>query len=193
MWPGAVRCNGCGSYHGWRRFINFSTTVPTLLTALIGIAVTAILPLMTYYRERNSHTVIKVSRCNENQIFVKVWNTGRRPSALIAYRLKFDRMPHAENKETTLELANDAESIIEPKEKAVTIPLSVPRIRDLLKEQYTIEEVNDYLGDRKKWAEIPVTVEIDVRESNDDPGQTQPVRDPIVAQQIATFLPRIMS
>lgn len=194
MWPDAVRCNACGSYRGLRRFFNFSTTVPTLLSALVAITITAIVPLMTYYRERNSHTVIRVVRSDDNQIFLKVWNTGRKPSALIGYRLKFEKMPKAGKREATLEPTDEkTESVIEPKAKATTIALSVPLSTELLKDQYTPEEVKAYLADRKAWIEIPVTVEVDVRESDDDAGQTRPVRDPIVAQQIAKFLQRIMS
>jgi len=195
MWQGAVRCNACGTYRKWRRIVNFSTAVPTLLLAVLGAVWTAVIPLLAYYNERNSHTSIKVTGSDENQIYVKVWNTGRKPSALIRYRLKFDRMTGSAEKEATLEPNDEqqrTQSVIEPKEKPVTLALSVPRLKDLLKTQYTPEEVAAHLANRGSWSTIPVTLEIEVRESDDDPGTSQPIRDPIVAEQIARFLPRLM-
>ncbi len=193
MWPGAVRCNACGSYRKWRRYVNFSTAVPTLLLGILGAIVTAVLPLWTIFKERNSNTVIKVTGSDDAQIYVKAWNTGRQPSALIRYRLKFDQLRSAEGKEATLELSDEQQrthSVIEPKEKPVTLNLSVPRLRDLLLSQYSTDEIRAHLQERP-WKDIPVTLEIDVQESHDRAGTVETRRDPLRADQIAKFLPRL--
>src|ERR1700682_1012448 len=140
MPPGARRCNGCATYTNWlRRSWGYVGSGRVLLLALITVITTAILPLRTYFSERDSHTVIKVTGSDASHVYVKVWNTGRKPSALVGYRLMFDGLRGSERE---LELDEDEQrrkSVIEPQKEPVTIGLSPPKKQDVPEAKMNIQ------------------------------------------------------
>jgi hypothetical protein len=87
--PGAERCNGCNTYQtGLLKRIPFSQNVLALIVALVAVISPAVTALL-YLFDRPSNTTIKVSGADDKGIYVKVWNTGKQPSTLLGYHLRF--------------------------------------------------------------------------------------------------------
>jgi predicted nucleic acid-binding Zn ribbon protein len=84
----AKRCNGCGTYRDRRRFFPFSQTVLALLIALLSVLST-LLPVAINFLRRDSSTSYKLTASDEKNLYIKVWNQGRKPSILLNYRLRF--------------------------------------------------------------------------------------------------------
>jgi len=126
---------------------------------------------LPYVLHRNSHIEFEATGSDENHVYVKVSNTGLKPAMLLAYRLVFDDLP---KKEITLGLSHadtSAEnSIIAPGATKISITTLLPaeiEAEALQGKQYTDSELAALL--RKKYRAVSITLEIDVRES-DDPG-----------------------
>ena len=69
----------------------------------------------SYLSDRDSYTRFKVTSANDDHVILKAWNTGRRPSTLVAYRVICDEWPA---KEVTLDLSDkdklEAMNVIAP-------------------------------------------------------------------------------
>ena len=123
----ALRCNECGSYQTrWRRIFSVSSSTFAWLTALFAV-IANLFTAASYYGDRQSHTTVKMTRADENYIYLKAWNTGRKPSVLTEFRLCFP--PGVGLDSTALEPAAgdpdvQADSVIMPGEP-VEIPLKL--------------------------------------------------------------------
>lgn len=161
-------CSICKAYQPWWRvFSNLAAAFPVMaiLALLSGVYTAA-----TYLSDRNSNTRFKVTSANEHHIYLRVWNTGRKPSTLVAYHLHFDgKVPI---KDTALQLSDEdileARSVIAPGEPVKvsltmsgTESLETPPI--LVQARNTKEEIGKRLGPQL------AVLDIDVEES-DDPG-----------------------
>jgi len=182
---GARMCPICKAYkRSWRFLPELASTVPII--AIIAL-VSGIYTAYTYLSDRNSHTVLKVTGADANMIYVKVWNTGRKPSTLLGYRLKFDEV--AATKEVTLQppiqdVTAQANNVIVPNEAPVTIKLGLPRLSDLPDSQRTKQY-------SKEFRIIPMTLEIDVEES-DNEGATRQRKDHFKADRIEQLMTRLL-
>jgi hypothetical protein len=155
-------------YKKRRRLQRISAASAALLIVLALIAGTC-------YVNRPSNTHVAVlDKADSAHIYAQVWNTGGKPSELMSYWLKFGRLPvgggesatvnEAELRPSRIYAVKDA-NIIEPGSK-VTIALFLDELSGLPKpgrpERYNVDEISNQLGDD------PVTLEICVKESNDD-------------------------
>jgi len=92
----AERCNECQSYQGrWRKRLQFWAAaflaVSTIFTLISGGA-----SGYSYVFDSFSHTRFKVTSSDDLRIYTRVWNTGRKPSTLVGFRLLFDGLPGKE-------------------------------------------------------------------------------------------------
>ena len=153
----------------WERFLAIGK-----LASVITV-ITALLLGVQWWLERNSRTQITVFGSDDNHVYLSVTNTGRMRSRLLRYRLIFDDLPH---KEKTLDLSNSdklaAKSLIQPGKEAVNIGLTTFLPDDipvpLRARQYGDDQLEKFLAG-KRLTDLPMTLEIDVQESN-DPGGT---------------------
>jgi hypothetical protein len=157
-------CNACNSHRGLFRYLPTSHTTLGLLTGLFGVIAT-VFTAANYLLDRNSNTRFKVTSSDDVRIYLKVWNLGKKTSALSAYRLEFDKDLHLPT--VPLRLSDDdkkkAMSVIEPG-ASVTLGLTIPKLEPLA--PYTKEDVVKALAD-ESGSEKAVTLEIDVEESDD--------------------------
>jgi hypothetical protein len=155
----------------WKRHF---ATYKEIIAALVGLCslISAIYFGLPYVLQRNSHVGIEVTGADENHVYVKVSNTGHKPAKLVGYRLVFDDLPR---KEIALGLSHadtkTQNSIIEPgASNKIGITTLLPddiESEALREKQYTDMELASLL--RKQYLAVPITLEIDVTESN-DPG-----------------------
>jgi predicted nucleic acid-binding Zn ribbon protein len=189
MPPLSQYCSECKSYQGWwRRQFSVSPAIPALLTVLLGVVTTGLIPLFSWWMERNSYTIVKVTGADPNHIFMKVWNTGRRPSTLVAYRLKFDKYP---KKEFVLDLSQ------EDKKNATNVIASGQPQRIMLTDPAWPQN-KPFTADewRQLTSQSPVasSLEVDVRESDDIEDEAAKIHtrhDHFNADLIAAFLPEV--
>lgn len=81
--PAARKCVHCDSYQDWRSGLGFSSTILSLLIALISVA-TALLPVIktTFFEVRNSRITISPQRFSENTLSAFISNVGNRPGVV---------------------------------------------------------------------------------------------------------------
>jgi len=159
-------CNECKTYQGVRQHFTVMATILSLVLASFAIC-NGVYVAATYLSDRDSHTRFKVTSADDDHVILKVWNTGRRPSTLVAYRVICDDWPA---KEVTLDLSDkdklEAMNVIAPG-KPVKIRLAPARqIPPPLESKQFAPK--DYL-DLSEHSSRSLTLEIDVEES-DDPG-----------------------
>ncbi|HEV7237839.1 MAG TPA: toll/interleukin-1 receptor domain-containing protein [Thermoanaerobaculia bacterium] len=126
-------------------------------------------------RYRPSHTSVAFERA-ANTIVVRVENSGRRPSELVGGRLKFKRVPL---KETELAVVRNEPSHVERgkgERNLLPVKLELFRTRPIKK-----EEVIDQLASGE------VTLEIDVKESNETEPRRRPL-EPLPAEKMKPFI-----
>ena len=165
----ADRCNACSSYQGKRKHLPFLAAMALFVSSVFGL-VSGGSSGVSYLIDQDSHTKFKVTSSDDKRLYLKVWNTGRKPSTLIGFRLIFDQMP---NKEAMLELSDvdqpDATNVIAPG-PPVKIGLSIPLESTIPAsqrgKQYSDKERHDLLVASPR-TERPLTLEVDVEESDD--------------------------
>lgn len=184
-------CNQCKSNQGRiGRHLPLSATVPALLALLLTLVTSAIVPLYSWWMERNSHTFVKVTGANPQYIVAKAWNTGRRPSTLVAYRLTCDAVS---GRAFFLDLSRDdkldAKNVIEsraPQRIRLSIPVADPQ-------QPPQPQMTD--SDRLIMASAAVlTLEVDIKESDDlegTAGKIHHYRDRFDRKLIEPFLVQV--
>jgi hypothetical protein len=153
----ALRCNRCDSPQTtWRRFVSSEFKWLTILFLVIGNLYAA----GSFLSDRHSYTSIKMVRANEQRIYLKAWNTGKKPSALTDFSLCFP--PGMGINTTVLEPAT-GDSVVPPN-GSIEIALRVAN--DLCRsrkrgstERYTKEEVVAGLEARRSR---PLTVRLGV-------------------------------
>ena len=161
---GADRCNECETYQGWRRHFPVSATVLSLLLAFFGV-LSAVFAAASNFIDRESSTRVKVTSADDVYLYLKVWNTGRKPSTLIGYRLSFDGLPiQSAELHLSKEDVKDAKNVITPG-PPVKLTLSVDQLIGAQKAdkrlRYSVQEI------QKQLAKQRLTLEIYVEESND--------------------------
>jgi len=162
----AKKCK-CGAYTSkfWRGFF-FVATVLVVPGAIVALA-SGVMPAYFYVSDYNSHTHFKVAGADENNVFLKVWNTGHKPSALLHYHLIFDAIKDR-TKEITLEVGHeDKGADVVTSGNPVQIALTTPAGRPAT--EYTPDEVKELIG-KQQLADIGMTLKVDVEESNSKPG-----------------------
>jgi hypothetical protein len=164
----AKRCNHCSSFQGEAKYLMFGVSLATLLFTCFGL-ISGGVSGCSYVADRNSNTRFKVTSSDERRLYLKVWNTGRKPSTLVGYRLIFDKRP---DKEAMLDLSDkdqaDATNVIAPGSIAkigLAIPLDATIPTSTRGKQYTEKERRELLP--SPWVEQPLTLEVDVEESSD--------------------------
>ncbi|MGH7487943.1 MAG: hypothetical protein ACREMY_20435 [bacterium] len=187
MPAGARRCYACGTYQGMP-YLPVWTTVLTMLGGTITVA-TAVVSAWFFISDYRSHTEFKVARADQKFIYLKVWNTGRKPAALVGYRLRFDDIP---DKEAVLKLRNDdeetAKNVISsgsPVDIVLRIPVWKTLPADELAKQFTATEVQAL----PHWAsEQKMTLVIYVQESSDDAGEHHTREDRFKSERVSAFI-----
>jgi len=187
MPAGALRCNECNTYKKYRRLPIWTAFASTITGPLALI--TAIISLSVVFYEARSHTRFKMGTADDEFIHVKVWNTGKKPSALVRYRLQFDNLP---GKEVVLvlkaeDVAASRDVVVSP--APVDLSLAVPDWThlpdDIKANQFTKDEVTGLPG----WeSSQPMTLIIDVQESSDDAGGHHEGKDHFLSGRISRFI-----
>jgi hypothetical protein len=167
MPKGAPFCTECKLYQSKRKHLPTIATWFTLLLASFAV-VSGVLSAWTYLAERDSHTRFKVTSADELHIYLKVWNTGRQPSMLVAYHLRFEgNLPI---KDVMLQLSKDdvvaARNVIpagQPVKIGLTMtgPSSLEIASTADKSQNTKDKLSKILGSQT------VVLDVDVEESDD--------------------------
>ena len=151
---------------------------PSYVSMLIGL-IGAIYGAYVWYVNRDSETRLLAVSSDENHVFIKVSNTGGKPSRLLGYRLRFADLP---NKEFMLDLSADDNTKLSNvitagsiQRIALTDPQEIPDSRKSL--QYTLNERKRFAG--MALSQISMTLEVDVREYNDpnDGSKQRTLRD----------------
>jgi len=160
-------CNECKAYQSWRQYFNVGAIVLSLFGAFLGVSRTLHLAA-TYLSERDSHTKFKVTSADDRHVYLRVWNTGRKPSALVGYRLKFNGNPPL--KDATLQLSDDDAAkakniVVSGRPAKIELTTSGTESLEILpnagNEQNTKAKISTLLGSQT------VLLEIDVEESDD--------------------------
>ena len=168
----AERCNGCTSYQRWRRHIQFWAAFALAIGGFFTLISTGWSGVV-YVLDRNSDTKFKVTSSDDLRIYLRVWNTGRRPSTLVGYRLIFDDSPR---KELELDLSDkdqpEATNVIAPGGAVAKVSLARALLSTIpaasRRKQYTEPELQELLHDPKSpWVDRLLTLEVDVEESSD--------------------------
>jgi hypothetical protein len=160
-------CNECKSYQSWRWYFSVAafSLLAGVITAVQGLHLGA-----TYLSELDSHTKFKVSSADERHLYLRVWNTGRKPSVLVAYHLHFNGNPPL--KDATLQLSDEnaaeARNVIvsgSPVKIELTMGSdSLEILPDAGNNQNTKARITPGLGSQS------VVLDVDVEES-DDPSE----------------------
>jgi predicted nucleic acid-binding Zn ribbon protein len=117
-------CNGCKKYQNWWRHLTISQLTLSLLISLVAVfppAITAI----TYFRDYDSHTYAILTNADANAIDLYVWNTGRKPSAILTCVLNFGDVP-IQNAELD---PVDRTKVVVPPNGYTTIKLTIPELK----------------------------------------------------------------
>jgi hypothetical protein len=75
-------CIHCNNYQDWRAELNVSSTVLSLLVALVSVLTAAVPALMTATTPRDSHLSFSDQGTTENLISLLVTNSGTRPGTV---------------------------------------------------------------------------------------------------------------
>lgn len=154
-------CGKCKSYRDWRRFIPITSVVYSGLSTFFAVLALFITQYANF-QNRESKTSISFTGADTSIVYVHVLNTGRKPSMLRAYRLKFDKLPIETARLVLTGDGHEVKSVV-PAGGETRIGLRVygfiPR-DDLTKKQYSAAEINQIVDAEQ------VTLEIDVEESN---------------------------
>lgn len=167
MLKGATRCNACGTYQNrLRRHFPTITTISTLIGGFV-IVCSAVIPAILYVSDYHSHTAFKVAAVNGRFLYVKVWNSGRKPSAIVGYQLKFGHLPI---ETVSLDLSDDDQqegrNVIvsgSPVKIALTIGKLELREPGHPKHVYSRQNIKELLKDQL------LTLELQVEESHNSP------------------------
>jgi len=162
----ARRCNNCDAFQDrLRRHLPGSQLLFTVLAVLFGVLSTAF-TAAAYLLNLESNTTFKVASSDDAHIILKIWDTGRKPSSLVNYRLNLGNLnliPAKPTSDRSMELnlgdAGEAagNSVIAPG-NPITISLTVVKNLTPTSPCETI---------MKQLANERLTLEIDVEESND--------------------------
>jgi hypothetical protein len=118
----------------------------------------------SYLSDHESRTSFKVTSIDAKVLHLKVWNTGRKPSRLVGYRLRFFGQLMIED--STLDQA-DGDAVIQPGSSmnvGVTVKeLLRSRLRPGGEERHTKNDVKAQLREHKQ--PLMLQVEVDVEES----------------------------
>ena len=192
----SIRCNDCDTYQNLWSLENLwplrlpPSTAFSILAKIITV-LSILVPAWLWVYERNSDTEFKVTGAHHDQIYLKVWNTGRNPSTLTGFRLSFDRLPKEKMLVVDLDAGDklQAKNVIQPGQ-FVTLVLKQPIQESLSSEmqaaQYTPAEVKALLEQKKTWE--PLTFAVDVQESNDRDGTHETRTDHFPRERISDFL-----
>ena len=190
-------CNECKTYQDFRQHFTIGATLLSLVIAGIAV-VSGVRSAGTYLSERDSHTKFKVTSSDGLRIYLKVWNTGRQPSMLVGYHLRFAGNPPIHD--VTLQLSSEnvvAASNVIPAGQPVKIGLamtgseSLQIISTAKNAPDTKEKLSMLIGSQ------PVVLDVDVEESDDPsegfcrcnkPRLFHTRRDTFPADRIRTFL-----
>jgi hypothetical protein len=163
-------------YPGWRWFLNIPTTVLAAVTTLLSLAALTMTTWNTYraYIPYDSHTVLRGVDADENVLYATAINTGRSPSAIRGFRLRFDDELQDEPIELTPEHKKLGLSIVQGEAQA-RIGFLVRGLQSRCSNarpaaRYTDSEVRAWLGTHD------VSLEYLVEESNEE--------QPIVRKQM---------
>jgi hypothetical protein len=74
-------CNTCKSYQGLFRYVSFSQTMVALMAAVLSL-VLALIPQVDNFLRRESNTSFTVVGADGDAIYVRVMNSGRKPSII---------------------------------------------------------------------------------------------------------------
>ncbi len=154
-------CNQCKSYRDWRRFIPITSVAYSGLSTLFAVLALFITHYANF-QNRESKTSISFTGADASIVYIHVLNTGRKPSTLRAYRLKFDKLPI---ETARLVLAGDGHEVksVIPAGGEARIGLRVSGLilrDDPTEKPYSAAEINQIVDAEQ------VTLEIDVEESN---------------------------
>jgi hypothetical protein len=89
----ATQCIHCKSYQDWRSTLGFSTTVLSLLVALVSVLTVALPVFKAAVTPKNSALTYTVQGSTEGRIFVLVSNLGNRPGSVAHAALNLDGVP----------------------------------------------------------------------------------------------------
>lgn len=183
-------CTICKSFQPWWRI--FPKVTAALPVAAFLAMLSGIYSVATYLSDRNSDTRFMVASADANLLHLKVWNSGKKPSRLIRYRLKFSGNRMIED--AILDQA-EGDAVI-PFGVPVNVGLSVKELARSVKpgsnERYTKDEIASSLSDDKSLA-VTVEVEVDVEESGHlwqliSRPFVVPRSDPLQARSIKEFI-----
>jgi hypothetical protein len=187
----SVRCGACQAFRGWRRIFPVSTTVLPMMVALCAV-ISNMFTAGSYLSDHESHTSFKVTSIDAKVLHLKVWNTGRKPSRLVGYRLRVFGQLMIDD--ATLDQA-DGDAVIQPGNSAnvgVTVKeLLRSRLGPGSEERHTKDEIKAQLADPTK--PLMLQVEVDVEESgrlwsvNDQPFVVTKA-DKVSADRIKNFI-----
>lgn len=163
MTSDAQHCNACHSYRDLRRFIPITSSVYSGLSTLFAVLALFITHYANF-QNRESKTSISFTGADNRVIYVHVANSGRKPSTLRAYRLKFGDMIETERLVLLTGDGRDISSVI-PAEGEARIGLLVRGLTPARKHpdkeaRYKVAEIDPQLD------AMQVTLEIEVEESN---------------------------
>ena len=185
----AKMCSICRAYQpGWRVVSNLAAVLPV---AAIVALVSGIYSAGTYLNDRNSNTRFMVTSADATDLHLMVWNTGKKPSRLTRFQLRFFGQPGIED--ATLYL-DDGDAVIEPG-NPVKVGLSIKQLSRSLKprstdEHFTKKEIESWL---KNHGQAMIEVEVEIEESGHlwnltDHPFVQPQRDKLTAGQMSEFI-----
>ena len=82
MRAGATKCTSCGTFQNWRRHLNLSTAVLSLLVALVSVSALAVPLLIDAFEEQRSKVSVEFSFASGDYAYLYVANDGPRPALL---------------------------------------------------------------------------------------------------------------
>ena len=159
----AERCNSCGAFQGLKKNLLFAAMVVTFISGIFSL-ISGGFTGLSYLVDRNSDTKFKVTSIDAKVLHLKVWNTGRKPSRIVGYRLRFSDESRLDDAKL---VQVDGDAVINPGNPVnvgVTVNEFVRHLRPGSKdEQYTKDEIREWLSDQKH--PLILQVEADVEES----------------------------
>jgi hypothetical protein len=79
----AVKCVGCGSFQDWRRYLNFSTTMVALLTALVSVIASSAPTIKNLFEGHDSKLAVAFQGDDgQGGVLFLVSNDGDRPGGI---------------------------------------------------------------------------------------------------------------
>src|SRR5262249_52769347 len=77
---GAAKCVHCDSYQDWRRFMNLSTPILSLLIALISVLTVAVPVVERVLTRKKALVRLTVTSCGAQRLRMLVYNAGNIPA-----------------------------------------------------------------------------------------------------------------